>query len=106
MPLGTWRRTSSPPALPTGASSRWRRRPAPACPSGAPDEQPGRGLLADRSLTAVQPHGDLTRGGVGIADLELRTGNESLVVEPVQQVAVVLGEANDRRPLSGVQLGE
>ena len=40
------------------------------------------------------------------ADLELRARDEALVVEPVQQLAVVLGEADDRRAGARLERGE
>src|SRR3989442_23975 len=78
--------------------SAWFDAPRTAEPgSGALDEEPGGGLFADRLLAAVDRDTELSRGRFGGAQLERRAGDKSLVVEPVQQVAVVLGEADDRR---------
>ena len=38
--------------------------------------------------------------------LDVRARDEALVVEPVQQLAVVLGEPDDRRAAPGVEVGE
>src|SRR3989440_3519747 len=70
------------------------------------DEQAGGGLLRDRALVAVQADGELFRGGLRLAHLDLGAGHEALVVEPVQQVAVVLGEPDDLRAGPGRQVGE
>src|SRR5579859_5238844 len=74
--------------------------------SGGPDKEPGGGLLADRSLVAVQPYGELARSRLGRAHLELLAGHEPLVVEPVQEVAVVLGEPDDGGPPAGRDVAE
>src|SRR5919205_1271858 len=72
----------------------------------APHEQAGGRLLADGARRAVQPHRELSRRGLRGLELDLRAGGEALVVEPVQEVAVVLGEADDRRARAGLELGE
>ena len=53
-------------------------------------------LLADRPLVlAAENHLELPRGGLGLPDDDLGAGGEALVVEPMQEVAVVLGEPHD-----------
>ena len=81
-----------------GAAGR-RGRPAAAVErSAGPDEEARGGLLADRLLVAVEPHAELAGGRLGARRARCSApGHEALVVEPVQQVAVVLGEADDRR---------
>ena len=66
---------------------------------GANVETAGR-LLADRALVlAAQQHLELGCGGLGLADHDLRSRREALVVEPVQKLAVVLCEPDDLRLL-------
>ena len=60
------------------------------------------GLLLDLPLVAV----DRDRERIVPAQLELAARLETGVVVPVQQVAVVLGEADDRGAGAGLQLGE
>src|SRR6476646_5453973 len=71
-----------------------------------PDEQTGGRALADLALVAVQPDGELARRRLRVADLDLRAGNEPVVIEPVQQLAVMLGEPDDRRPVAGSERRE
>ncbi len=44
---------------------------------------------------------ELARRRLGRAQLDLGAGHEALLVEPVQEVSVVLGEADDRRARAG-----
>src|SRR6266511_4855968 len=69
-------------------------------------KEPGGGLLADRLLAAADLDRELAGGGLHLAQLDLRSRHEPLVVEPVQELAVVLGEANDRGPLARLELGQ
>ena len=46
--------------------------------------------------TPPTPHAELARGRLGRMQLDLGARHEALLVEPVQQVAVVLGQADDR----------
>ena len=48
-------------------------------------------------------HAQLAGGRLRGAQLDDRAGREALVVEPVQEVAVVLGEAHDRRARPGLE---
>ena len=64
-----------------------------------PDEQAGGGLVRDRTLVAVHAYLELACGRGCRRELDRRARDEPLVVEPVQQIAVVLGEPHDRRPL-------
>src|SRR6476620_111036 len=71
------------------------------------DEEPGGGLLRDRPLADLLDRDrELIRRRFGAADENARAGHEALVVEPVQEVAVVLREADDRRPRAGLQCRE
>ena len=45
-------------------------------------------------------------GRLRIPHLDLAAGHEPLVVEPVQEVAVVLGEPDDRRPRRRLEVGQ
>src|SRR5262249_59592664 len=74
--------------------------------SRRPDEQPRGGLLPDRLLGAVDPYRELAGGGLSRLELELGSRGQALVVEPVQELAVVLGEPDDRRLGGGLQVGE
>ena len=89
----TWERTDKADALREAAG----RRRCDAYRLGLAHEEAGGGLLADRLLVAVQAHGELAGGRLRLAHLDLGPGHEALVVEPVQELAVVLGEADDRR---------
>ena len=67
---------------------------------GGPDEQAGGGLLGDRALAVVRRRSasrELPRRRLRGAIDDLRPRHEALVVEPVQELAVVLGEPDDRR---------
>src|SRR3954447_22107837 len=64
------------------------------------DEEAGCGFFANRALLAVQLHRDLARGGLGFPDFDLAARDEALVVEPVQELAVVLRQPDDRRPIA------
>ena len=65
----------------------------PAC-----TKRPGGGLLADRLIARPSTAtGELARRRLCVAELDLRPRDEALVVEPVQELAVVLGEPDDRR---------
>src|SRR5581483_2567704 len=85
-------------------TTRFRLRREPS--STALDEEARGGFLADRLLVAGEGHAELARGRLGRAQLDNRAGHEPLVVEPVQKVAVVLGEADDRRARAGGELGQ
>src|SRR5438128_12227716 len=91
--------SSSPQRVPSSRvpSSRVRR----LC---GPYEEAGGGFFADRPLLAVQSHRDLARGGLRVPDLDLSARDEPFLVEPVQEVAVVLREAHDRRVRAGIQI--
>src|SRR6185312_15592803 len=98
---------------PTRSSSTSPARTRASIPSnrlllrrGRPDEEAGGGLLGDRLLAAVQTHRELLGRRLRLAHLDRRAGHEALVVEPVQQVAVVLGEADDLGARPGLQVGE
>ena len=96
----TWERTDRADTLRAAAGLRRRRL-------RRPDEQPRGGLLADRPLAdLLDRHRELIRRRLGGAHEDARARHEALVVEPVQEVAVVLGEADDRRPRSGRQRRE
>ena len=56
-------------------------------------EQPGRGLLAQGHLAAAALDGE--RVALDGAQLDRRARDEARVVVPVEQVAVVLGQADD-----------
>src|SRR5215207_7806611 len=59
---------------------------------GRADVQPGGGLLADRALRAGEVDLELPGGGLRLADHDPRPRRETLVVEPMQELAVVLGQ--------------
>src|SRR5690242_19567567 len=107
--MGRRRRTATSAATTTtsrgSAPTRPRRSALPrAWPLRRlrpPDEQPGGRALADLALVAVQPDGELAGGRLRVADLDLCAGNEPVVVKPVQQLAVMLGAPDDRRPVAG-----
>src|SRR6266487_6246189 len=86
--------TSSPHRVPSSRVRELRR----------PYEEAGGGFFADRPLLAVQSHCDLARGGLRVADLDLAARDEPFLVEPVQEVAVVLRETHDRRVRPGFQI--
>ena len=73
---------------------------------GGPHEQAGRGLLGDRLLVAVQPHRQLLGRRLRLAHLDVGARDETLVVEPVQKLAVVLGQADDRGARARLELGQ
>src|SRR5688500_3319382 len=53
------------------------------------------GLLADRALGALHAESELPRGRLSLAQLDLRSGNQPLVVVPMKERAIVLREADD-----------
>ncbi len=55
------------------------------------DVEPGGGLLADPALTAGETDLELACGRLRLPQDDRRSGHEALVVEPVQELAVVLG---------------
>src|SRR6188472_3700492 len=57
-----------------------------------PDEQAGGLLLVKGALVAAHAQRELA--AVGLAHLDVRAGDEALVVVPVQEFAVVLGQAD------------
>ena len=64
----------------------------------ASTKRPGGGFLADRLLAAVRPRTrNWPAAGSRRSQLDDSAGDEALVVEPVQELAVVLGEPHDRR---------
>ena len=104
-PLRPRGRTTSRGSGPT-APTRCARPPASA-PLRRSDEEAGGGLLRDRPLADLLDRDrELIRGRLGGAHEDARAGHEALVVEPVQEVAVVLGQADDRRPRPGRQRRE
>ena len=60
---------------------------------------------AARSLAAVDCHGDAAPVA-RLPQLDIGPRHEALVVEPVQQLAVVLGQADDRGARSRFEVGE
>src|SRR4029079_17568293 len=77
------------------------------CKSGRKaDVQALRRLLADLALARVEDDRELARRLVHGAHLDFRPGHVALVVEPVQEVAVVLGEPDDLSRLARGELGE
>src|SRR5437764_1431815 len=84
-------------AAPFRAGTRRRRLASSPALRRLLDEKPGSGLLGDRALAVVERHRELIGRGLGRADDDARPRDETLVVEPVQEVAVVLGEPDDRR---------
>src|SRR5206468_12177252 len=70
------------------------------------DEETGGGLFADRLLALPDLDCELTGCGLHLAQLDLRPRDKALVVEPVQQLAVVLGEADDRCARTGLERSE
>ena len=85
---------------------RTRRLVAVARELRRPDEEARRGLLADGALGAVDDDRHLTRRGAGVAYLDLPARLESLLVEPVEEVAVVLGQPDDGRARARREVGE
>src|SRR5205814_10440837 len=79
---------------------------SPSSTTFGPDEQPRGGLLADRLLAPVDSDGELACGGLGGLELELCARRQSLVVEPVEKLAVVLGQPDDRRLRGRLEVGE
>ena len=65
-----------------------------------------RRALADRALFAIDDHVHLARRRPGGAHLDRRSGRQPLVVEPVEELAVVLGEADDLRLAACLELSE
>ena len=55
---------------------------------------------------AVDADAELARGGLGRAQLDGGARHETLVVEPVQEIAVVLGETHDRGARAGLEVGQ
>ena len=74
--------------------------------SGRADVDPVGGALADRALAAVEGDGQLSGGRLGGHDGDLGAWDEPLVVEPVQEVAVVLGEPDDPPVAADLELCE
>src|SRR5207342_3496059 len=96
---------TSPPTRPGPGRPASRDAPRPP-PSGGPDEQTGRSALADRPVLAADRHRELVGRALHVPHLNLGARHEPLVVEPAQQLAVVLGEPDDRRPGRWVHLGQ
>ena len=59
-----------------------------------------------RARCPAEQHLELPRRRLRLADDDLRAGRESLVVEPVQELAVVLGEPDDLRLAADFEVGE
>src|SRR5207248_10392648 len=87
--------TTSPGSAPTRPKPYAQRPVSGRALSSRLDEEARSGLLADRLLGAVELHTELTCGRLGRAQLDLYARDEPFVVEPVQQVAVVLCEPHD-----------
>src|SRR5437868_2446644 len=122
------RSTTASPSWPNGSPARppsteWMKRPPSSRSAGLPaegrprheflgksllrlDEEAGGGLLGDRALVAVQADRDLVRGRLRRAHDDARAGHEALVVEPVQELAVVLREPDDGRCRPGLERRE
>src|SRR5207253_9874579 len=60
------------------------------------NEEPGGGSLGDRALAAVEADGELVGRRLRRTHDNLLPWHESLVVEPVQELAVVFGQTDDR----------
>ena len=101
----TWEQTDRADALREAAGLAVRPRRTSACPAAT--NRPGSGLLADRAARSpldARAHSD---GSPAVSRRStLRSGHEPLVVEPVQEVAVVLGEPHDRRAVAGLEVRE
>src|SRR3954454_12824101 len=83
-------RSAAPRASPSAS------RPRSTSPARlAPDEQAAGSALAGCLLDAGAHDAELTRCGLSRAQLDDLAGNEPLVVEPMQELAVMLGEAHD-----------
>ena len=102
----TWERTDKADALRDAAGLA----AANACDRGVSSERYARSdeearrrpSRRDRPLAAVSiATRELTGRRLGGAHVDARARHEALVVEPVQEVAVVLGEADDRRARPG-----
>ncbi len=90
-----------------GARREDRRRSAGRVPSARLTNRPAAARSPTARLAAAQPDDDLPGRRLGVAaPRHRRPGHETLVVEPVQQLAVVLGEAHDRRPLARLERGQ
>ena len=109
----TWERTDKAEALCRGRR-HWPRRSSRTSPGAVVravlrpgrTNRPAAALLGDRLVVAVRPaHGTAPRPACAV-ELDRRAGHEALVVEPLQQVAVVLGEAHDRRARAGCERRE
>src|SRR5206468_7845670 len=53
--------------------------------------------FTDRLIFPLPANGEMAGHRLCVANLDLRSGHEPLVVEPVQELSVVLGEPHDRR---------
>ena len=73
---------------------------------GALHEEAVGGLLADCLLSSCDDDAELARGRLGCTQLDLRARDEALVVEPVEEIAVVLREPHDRRVLARLERGQ
>src|SRR5262245_43977455 len=78
----------------------------PGSSGSAAHEEAGRGALTDRPRGALDLDHDLARLGLGAPDLALGAGDEALVVEPVEQRPVVLGEPHDGGTGARLEIGE
>jgi hypothetical protein len=87
------------------------RASAAAAGSAAADDEPAGGPFGDQALGAgVLGVGerdlDVTGGLLDVEDDQRRSRHEALVVVPVQQLAVVLDEAQDLAAIARLQIGQ
>ena len=73
---------------------------------GATYEKSGRGTVADRAVAAGDVDDHLAGRRLGGANLDLGSRDETLVVEPVQEIPVVLREPDDGCARAGLEVGE
>ncbi len=71
-----------------------------------PDVETRCGLVADRAVATAERDLELPRRGLALLHCDPDARHEALVVEPVQQLPVVLGEADDLRALARLKIGE
>ena len=92
---------------PTRSRARPGSTPAPAPPRALRARAGRRARRRPRPRRRARRRSTRTRSwpaaGAAAVELDLRAGDEPLVVEPVQEVAVVLGEAHDRRARAGLE---
>src|SRR3954451_17940266 len=90
----------------SSASSAPRIPALTSCWALSPDVQRPSGVIGDELVALAEPDPAVARGGVDVADRDVRAGHEAGGLEPREQPAILLGDAHDLGAVALAELGQ